>query len=64
MPKKVQEGSRSIMPHLVHRRVDEETARAKAVISKLEDGNISGTVSILCSDVTPADFSDEVLRKL
>ena len=46
----------NITPYLVHRRVDAETARAKEVISNLEDGNISAAVRILCSDDTPADF--------
>ena len=54
----------NISPHLAHRRVDAETARAKAVIFKLQDGNISAFARIVCSDDTPADYSDEVFRKL
>ena len=54
----------NISPHLIHRRVDAETACVNTVISKLEDDNISTAVRILCSDDNPADYSDEVFRKL
>ena len=49
----------NITPHLVHRREDAKTARTKAVSSKLEDGNISAVVRILCCDDSLADFSEE-----
>ena len=41
-----------------------EASRAAAIFSKLEDGNISATIRILCSDDTPADFFAVNLEKL
>lgn len=46
------------------RRADDESLRAAAVTAKLEDGNISAAVRILCSDDSPADFSQETWLKL
>ena len=45
-------------------RADSDTLRSAAVTSKLEDGNIAAAVRILCSDDTPAEFSEETLAKL
>jgi hypothetical protein len=44
--------------------VDAETLRAAAVTAKLEDSNITAAVIILCSDDSPAEFSQEAWLKL
>jgi hypothetical protein len=46
------------------RRTDAESLRAAAVTAKVEEGNITAAVRILCSDDTPADFTHEVYLQL
>ena len=43
---------------------DAVTSKLAAVSAKLEDGNISAAVSILCSDEVIVDYSSETLAKL
>ena len=51
-------------PSQTLRRADPESLKASAVTAKLEDGNISAAVRILCSNDSQADFSDETWLKL
>ena len=58
------EGDFRLPPPHDLRRADAESLRAAAVTAKLEDGNITAAVRILCSDDSPADFSQEAWLKL
>jgi hypothetical protein len=44
--------------------MDADSLRAAAVTAKIEDGNITAAVRILCSDDAPADFSNDVYLQL
>ena len=48
----------------IHREGDADSARAAAISTKLEEGNITAAVRILCSDDSPADFSSSNLDRL
>ena len=48
----------------IHRNGDADSARAAAISTKLEEGNITAAVMILCPDDRPADFASSNLDRL
>ena len=46
------------------RKVDSESLRDATVSAKVEEGNITAAVRILCSEDAPADFSQKVFQEL
>ena len=48
----------------IHRKSGADSARAAAISTKVEEGNITAAVRILCSDDSPADFSSSNLDRL
>ena len=48
----------------IHCKSDADSARAAAISTKLEEGNITAAVMILWSDDSPADFSSSNLDRL
>ena len=46
------------------KRVDTESLRAAAVTAKIEEGNVTAAVRILCSEDSPADYSQFVFAEL